>query len=172
MPTYLITFSCYGHIVHGDPLCSVDRAHNGYRQAPVKISSRRSEYQRSLMREAPYRLDRTRGEAVLAAIREVAAYRDWYVHAAHVRPTHVHVVVTAPGYRPEPVMNQFKAYATRRLQQLAGEAPRTHRWSRHGSTRYLWTTAGVLAAIRYVVERQGGQLAWFQASPAAPAAPG
>ena len=69
-------------------------------------------------------------------------------------------------------MNQFKAYASRRLKQLAGEALRTHRWSRHGSTRYLWTADSVFAAIHYVIEGQGGQLAWFQASRAVPAAPG
>ena len=106
---YLITFSCYGHIVHGDAPYSIDRAHNGYRHAPVNISTRRSEYQRGLMREARYQLDRACREVVIAAIREVASYRGWHLYAAHARTTHVHVVMDAPGYLPEQVMNQFKA---------------------------------------------------------------
>ena len=36
------------------------------------------------------------------------------------------------------------------------------RWARHGSTRYLWTSAAVSAAIHYVVREQGDAMAVFE----------
>ncbi|MEX2261154.1 MAG: hypothetical protein WD696_04345 [Bryobacteraceae bacterium] len=41
-------------------------------------------------------------------------------------------------------------------------AAHVRRWARHGSTRYLWTTEEVSAAISYVVSRQGDPLAVFE----------
>ena len=57
-------------------------------------------------------------------------------------------------------MLTFKAYASRKLG--AGRK----RWTRHGSTRYLWTDEDVKAAIRYVVEGQGEPMAMYRAGSA------
>ena len=64
---------------------------------------------------------------------------------------------------PEKVMNDFKAYASRRLNRIE---LRVQRWARHGSTRYLWDHEQVSAAIRYVIGGQGEVMAVFEASPA------
>ena len=58
-------------------------------------------------------------------------------------------------------MHAFKAYASRKLG--AGRK----RWTRHGSTRYLWTDEDVKGAIRYVVEGQGELMAMYCAGAAA-----
>jgi hypothetical protein len=79
--------------------------------------------------------------------------------AAHVRTKHVHVVV-AGDEKPEKILNDFKAYATR---ALPGAGANRRRWTRHGSTRWLWKDSEVLAAIRYVVEGQGKPMAVFAA---------
>jgi hypothetical protein len=66
------------------------------------------------------------------------------------------------GQTPEQVMNTFKSYASRTLNGTALDAPKRQRWSRHGSTRHLWTTESVSTAIHYVVCEQGEPMAFFQ----------
>ena len=99
---------------------------------------------------------------VLEAIHEVCLHRRWSLLAAHIRMTHVHAVVDAEA-KPEYVMNSFKSYASRRLNQLTAEDPDRKRWSRHGSTRWLKDRENVAAAIRYVVDGQGEAMAVFEA---------
>lgn len=81
--------------------------------------------------------------------------------AVHVRTNHVHVVVEAEHVSPEKVMNDFKSYATRRLNQLGCDGPERKRWARHGSTRWLWKDEEVREAIRYVVDEQGEAMSVF-----------
>ena len=57
--------------------------------------------------------------------------------AAHVRTNHVHTVVKTDA-KPEKVMGHFKSYASRRLNEISAEGPGRKRWTRHGSTRWLW----------------------------------
>jgi len=82
------------------------------------------------------------------------------LRAINVRTNHVHTVITADR-DPEPVMDTFKAYATRRMIEAElwehGRKP----WSRHGSTRWLWTARAVERAIDYVLNCQGDELPNF-----------
>ena len=68
---------------------------------------------------------------------------------------HVHAVV---------VMNDFKSYSSRALNSMEVDVPDRKRWARHGSTRWLWDTKAVSAAIRYVADEQGEPMAVFEAS--------
>ena len=117
---------------------------------------------RTHMHERPYTLAPEHREFVLCAIAEVCLHRGWTLHAAHVRSTHVHVVVES-DLRPEAVMNAFKAYASRALNRNAADGGPKTRWARHGSTRWLWTKDDVNAAVKYVVEGQGEPMAVFLA---------
>ena len=94
---------------------------------------------------------------VLKAIRQHAAHRGWVLHPVHVRSNHVHVVVEA-DVRPEKVMTQFKGRASRALNRSEW---RERRWAYHGSTRYLWETREVEAAVEYVVHQQGPTMAVY-----------
>jgi REP element-mobilizing transposase RayT len=114
------------------------------------------------MREAPYLLDAVRRKAVLAAVCEVCSHREWALLASHVRTNHVHVVVEA-CQSAERVMNAFKCYASRALEQLRVDSPGRRRWARHGSTRYLWTKEAVSAAVHYVICEQGEPLSVYEA---------
>jgi REP element-mobilizing transposase RayT len=114
------------------------------------------------MDQAPYLLSAPNRNAVLGAIREVCLHRRWSLMAAHIRTTHVHVVVEADA-KPERVMNDFKSYASRRLNESSPEGPNRKRWGRHGSTRWLRDQDDIFAAIRYVVDRQGEPMAVFEA---------
>jgi hypothetical protein len=65
-------------------------------------------------------------------------------------------------------MNQLKSWATRRLREEGLAESDERIWTRHGSTRYLWTEQDVLAAGAYVLEGQGddlGGVAWRDEAP-------
>ncbi|PWU05735.1 MAG: hypothetical protein C5B51_13845 [Terriglobia bacterium] len=160
--TYLITFACYGCHLHGGPTGSVDRQHHLPGTRLVEPDHNRVRAEEHLMDQPPYEMDRTRREAVLAAMRERCAEHQWHLLAAHVRTNHVHIVVEAET-RPERIMNDLKSYASRYLNQLGVDASFRKRWARHGSTRWLWKPRDVSAAIRYVVAEQGDPLAVFEA---------
>jgi hypothetical protein len=59
-------------------------------------------------------------------------------------------------------MNTFKAYAARHLRESNLLAAEAKLWSRHGSTRYLWTDKHIETAVDYVINRQGDELPSFE----------
>ena len=160
MMTYLITFACYGLRLHGNESGSVGRKHNLFGSRVLAIDTERVSAEKELMDQPSYALDGDRRAAVLQALREVCLHRGWNLLAAHVRSTHVHVVVEANA-RPEKVMNGLKSYASRALNRLGKDKIGSKRWARHGSTQWLWNPKDVSAAIRYVVEGQGDPMAIF-----------
>lgn len=112
------------------------------------------------MDQPPYRLDLRRRRIVLDALLDRCRQQEWKLLAAHVRTNHVHLVVEAE-VRPERIMNDPKAYASRCLNRKQLDEPVRKRWARHGSTRWLWKSEDVSAAIRYVVEEQGEPMAVY-----------
>jgi REP element-mobilizing transposase RayT len=159
---YLITFACYGCHLHGHESGSVDREHNLPGSRLVEADAKRVSAERQRMDQPPYSMDRSCREAVLGALLERCSQRHWNLLAAHVRTNHVHVVVEAEA-RPERIMNDLKAYASRCLNRLGLDPPGRKRWARHGSTRWLWKPQSVSAAIRYIVDEQGDPMAVFEA---------
>ena len=159
--TYLITFACYGRRLHGSELGSVDRKHNAPRTALVEPNASWVAAAKERMDQTEYEMDSLRREAVLEAIKEACSLRGWYLLAAHIRSPHAHIVVDAEA-PPERVMNDFKAYASRRLNEMKLDEPNRKRWARHDSTRWLWKPKQVSAAIEYVVREQGEPMAVFE----------
>jgi len=157
---YFITFTTYGTWLHGRNPGSVDRGHNVPGTAFVPADADLESARRQAMRQDPYLLDEPQRAVVLRTIREVTAHRGWKLWAAHVRSNHVHVVVTA-DCRPEKVMTDLKAWASRRLREAFAESADRDRWTQHGSTRYLNTEEALAAAIAYVVDEQGETMACF-----------
>lgn len=150
----------------------MDRAHNTPGTPMLLPDPVREAQARERMDQPAYIMDAPRRAIVLQTIQEVCQYRGWTLLAAHIRTNHVHVVVRA-DHPPEKVMTDFKAYASRKLNAGGFESPERKRWTRHGSTRYLWQPAHVAAAIRYVVDKQGQPMAVYEdrehAAGAAPA---
>ena len=150
---YFITFRCYGTWLHGDQRGSIDWRHRAYKSPLLERDQERERREFKALKHSPVLLDERRRMIVDSAIREVAEHRSWTVHALGVRSNHVHVVVTAET-NPESVMNSLKSWTTRRMVE-AGALPKgTKTWSRHGSTRYLWTLEALEIACRYVKEGQ------------------
>lgn len=169
---YFISFTTYGTWLHGRAAGSVDREHN-VPGTPFLVADPSAEAaSRQRQRQEPYFLDEAHRAVVLRTIREVAAHRGWKLWAVHVRTNHVHSVVTANG-KPEKVMVDLKAWASRRLREAFGESADRDRWTQHGSTRYLNTQTSFDAAVVYVVEEQGEAMACFDSrqEPEAPDEP-
>ena len=59
-------------------------------------------------------MDGQRRTLGLESLQEVCSYREWGLLAAHVRLSHVHLVVVAED-SPERVLKDAKAYASRAL---------------------------------------------------------
>jgi REP element-mobilizing transposase RayT len=150
---YFITYRCHGTWLHGDVRGSVDREHRAWDSPVLDPSPAREAWERA---EQP-RPSRTLGTdsrlVVETALREVCIHRSWSLHAVNVRSNHVHVVVTA-GVRPEVVLNTLKTWSTRHLRVAGLVDPGERIWSRHGSTRYLWSDVDVESACRYVIDGQ------------------
>ena len=159
---YFITFACYGAHLHGHESGSVDRQHNLVGSRLLEPDAERVMAEGRDMLQDPYVLDEVTRPVVLAAIQRHCAYRGWNLLAAHVRSNHVHIIVEAET-RPERIMNEFKSYASRELNQLTSERPDRKRWARHGSTRWLWKDEDVMHALRYVSDEQGDPMALFVA---------
>jgi hypothetical protein len=52
-------------------------------------------------------------------------------------------------------MTAFKAYSTRALRNAGVVSDSEKLWSRHGSTKYLWTEEQIGGAVAYVKFEQG-----------------
>ena len=157
---YFITFTCYGTWLHGDERGSVDDEHNTPGTPVLPPDPERRARERNDLAEPPYHLDGPRRQVTLDALCEIARRKGWTLHAVHVRSNHIHIVVSATG-TPERVMNDFKTASSRRLnKRFSAEQHRT-RWTRHGSTRYLWTEEVVAEKVHYVLHGQGEPMERF-----------
>ena len=114
------------------------------------------------MTQQAHQLDRESRSAVLVALRCHSVHCGWNLLAAHVRTTHVRVVVKAE-VGAERIMSAFKSYASRELNRLGRDGPDRRRWARHGSTRWLWKDKDVEQAMRYVIDGQGAPMELFVA---------
>jgi REP element-mobilizing transposase RayT len=124
----------------------------------AEADEERASSERYLMDQVPCLLNAPNRAIVLEAMQEVCLHRQWTLLAAHGRTNHVHSVVEADA-KPERVMIDFKSYASRRPNETSTDGGDRKRWTRHGSTRWLWSRDEIAAAIRYVVDEQGETMA-------------
>jgi ATP-dependent helicase/DNAse subunit B/REP element-mobilizing transposase RayT len=151
---YFLTFTTCGTWFHGDDRGSADREHNLFGTPYLIGDAERERRAFDALKRSPISLDEAQRRVVRDAIAEVCAYRGWRLHVVHVRPTHVHVVVTA-SEMPERLLVDFKSYGTRRLRAANLLGAEVEPWTRHGSTRFLFERESVRAASEYVHDRQG-----------------
>ena len=157
---YFVSFRTYGTLLHGDERGSVDRKQNKYGTPRIAPNKRLQTAERKLLKHPPIKLDAYQRPVVEKAIREVCKQRGYKLLAINVRTNHVHTVVSAQ-IKPEPILQAFQAYATRKLREAGLLARDVKPWSRHGSTPYLWKEKHVERAIDYVLNGQGDELPSF-----------
>jgi REP element-mobilizing transposase RayT len=158
---YLVTFRTYGTWLHGDPRGSHDRYNNVYRGPKIEDNIIREQQNVRKLRSEPFLLNAKARIIVEASIREVCRYRGWHLHALNVRTNHAHVVAAAGAVKPDVVLRDLKAYATRSLRDEKCW-PHSHSpWSDGGSKRYLWREESLWHACNYVLNAQGEDLPDF-----------
>ena len=158
---YFITFSTYGTWLHGAEPGSVDREHNQFGSPLLESNDETRCRDREQMTQPQYQLDAPRRAVVRDDVVEECHFRGWNLLALHVRSNHVHVVVTTEQ-DPEFVMRNCKAHASQQLTKAGFDSRERKRWTRHGSTKYLWTWAAVVDKIEYTLHRQGDVMALYE----------
>jgi len=157
---YFITFRTYGTWLHGDSRGSVDRRHNKHAERFLTPNSKLQKVKTAIMKEQPFFLAPEQQIIVLNAIKSTCNHYQWPLFAAHVRTNHVHVILQADK-NPEFFLTQLKAYASRELTTIAGFEKRKRIWSKHGSTRYIWSSHLLLPVMQYVLDCQGARMTFF-----------
>ena len=111
---YLITLRTYGTWLHGDERGSMDRKNNIYGASKIARNPRFQASDAKQLKHPPVILNARQRQIVEEAIREACEHRPYVLRALNARTNHVHTVVTTMQ-DPEPVLDAFKAYATRKL---------------------------------------------------------
>ena len=106
------------------------------------------------MKEEPVLLNENQRTVVKEAIDEVCDHRRYDLKAINVRTNHAHAVVAAQS-KPEPIVDAFKSYSTRRLRETGLLGANVRPWARGRSRRYLWKPEHVSRAVDYVLYGQG-----------------
>lgn len=151
---YLITFRSYGTWLHGDGRGTINRKGNnipGSALLPANPALLRSE--KSRLKIDPVTFSIAQREILTVTINEVCNFKKWELHAVNVRTQHVHTVVTSSD-PADFVMNSFKSWCTRRMRENQLWKSEYSPWSRHGSTRYLWSDKDLQRACWYVIHGQ------------------
>lgn len=175
---YFITFTTYGTQLHGagKGSGSVDRQHNEFGAPFVPPDDDREARAADCMTGPPYVMSEEARRVVRNAILGLCEEKGWRLLALHVRTSHVHVVVFAER-APGRLMSDLKARASRDLNRAEGAAHGAahtkgetaaatfKRWTRHGSTRYLFDEHSVAAAVAYTLDGQGAPMAVYDPRP-------
>lgn len=150
---YFLTWTTYGTWLPGDERGWYDKPGQFHEQEP-----RWEENSKHLLTEAACLLDAAQRQLVESTIYRHCEIRGWQLYAVNCRTNHVHVVVAA-NEDPETIMNQFKAWCTRRLKENAREKSATspirqNWWTQRGSKRYINDLSSLESAVVYVKEGQ------------------
>ena len=155
---FFITFTTYGTWLHGDERGSVDREHNVVGEPYLPPDQKRRKYEQNL--SGLYLMDEPRREIALEAIRTKCRRKKWTLHACHVRSNHVHVLLSSPE-QVERVMNGLKGTITVAMNKAYPEENHRKRWSRHGSTRYVWNEEAFEKIRAYILQEQGDTMSVY-----------
>ena len=145
---YFITWTTYGTWLPGDER-GWHRWGEGNVQPPNELFA---EMALSEMKETALTLSPHERDIVEQTIVRHCEIRSWTLHAVNARSNHVHIVVTARGYHPKTVRDQFKAWCTRHLKP--GNRGRKRFWTEGGSCRWINYEDDLESAIVYVNDAQ------------------
>jgi REP element-mobilizing transposase RayT len=115
---FFLTWTTYGSWLPGDS--------RGWAEKPGRFrepSIMQTQTARGRLTEPVCTLDPDQRDVVEKTIVDHCRIRSWHLHAVNCRTQHVHVVVTAPNHDPDDVMDQVKAWCTRRLKEYQISEP-------------------------------------------------
>ena len=143
-----ITWTTYGTWLPGDDRGWHRRGEGGIKP-PNELMKTSAQ---SEMKESPFKQTKADRAIVEDTVNRHCDIRGWKLHAVNARSNHVHVVVTASGYKPETVRDQFKAWCTRNLKPIYSDRERF--WTEGGSCRRINSEEDLVAAIKYTLDVQ------------------
>lgn len=153
---YHITWTTYGTWLWGDDRGWCKKGHSGTKPPKPGLQT---ESQKRLM-ESPVVLTTSQREIIEATIKAHCKIRKWELHAANARTNHVHVVVSSDR-DPDEVMNQLKAWCSRKLSDADGltkavavKAGRRRWFTEGGDKDLIHDEEHLRSAVRYVLEGQ------------------
>jgi len=148
---YFITWTTYATWLPGDERGWVKKGDVRVRAPEPALKN----YASSVLKSDPVLLSQEQRELVESTIRDHCKIRGWELHALNARSNHVHVVVTA-NIEPRRVLDQFKAWCTRKLnEQFGRRRSATGRWwTEGGSKRWINDERHLENVIQYVLEAQ------------------
>jgi REP element-mobilizing transposase RayT len=114
------------------------------------------------MRGNPIYLTAPQAEVVLADLHSSADYRHWELAAAAIMANHIHVVVGAPD--PSKLLQVFKSYGSRRLNQQFGVPASKTWWTASGSKRTCKDERALWARVCYVADQSFKLALWIHES--------
>jgi REP element-mobilizing transposase RayT len=167
---WLLTWTTYGTWLPGDTRGFVSDLRDADNKK-YRLNEPRSDCAADLPGMEVYALGKLHGEPVLLSsahadvllnqFHETVRYRGWMLLAAAIMENHVHLVVAVPGDpEPEKLLQSFKAYGSRALNQKFDTPTSDTWWTASGSTRKLPNESAVCGAIEYVRHQRNPLLVW------------
>lgn len=152
---YHIIWTTYGTWLSGDIRGWIKKNVSGIQPPDATLENQ----SRDRMAEEAVILSDTQRALVETTIGAHCRIRNWSLHAVNARSNHVHVVVTADR-DPDEVMNQLKAWCSRKLSDAAGlkdvvavKAGRRHWFTEGGDKEIIEDEAYLQNAIQYVLDQ-------------------
>ena len=106
----------------------------------------------SKMRETAFVLSSKDRKIVESTVAKHCEIRKWQLHAVNARTNHFHAVLTAFNYGPDTVLEQLKAWCTRKLKPH--HPGRNRFWTEGGSRRWINQVTDLEAATVYIAKGQ------------------
>jgi len=144
-----ITWTVYGTFLSGDDRGWKHRSDGTQLARPLLESWHRDRLNHNVIT-----LDDSMQSVAETAIHEICRVRSWSVWATSVRTNHVHIVVTAPQYKPNLVRDQLKAKATMELRRAFPVWKDRPVWTEKGDIEFLNNETDIQQCSVYVCEAQ------------------
>ncbi|HLB56824.1 MAG TPA: transposase [Coxiellaceae bacterium] len=157
---YFITFRTYATWLHGDERSSVSRTRNKVGTPKIHPNKNLETQMQALQKDECVILSREHGDVIREATVNLCNKNNWRLYAMHIRSNHVHLTIKADD-EPEKMMTKIKSNATFALRKKCGFAVDQKIWSRHGSTKYIWTPESLYYTSDYTTECQGQKMAYY-----------
>lgn len=162
MNFWLLTNTTYGSWLPGDNRWSYTDVSGTTALTPPQ--PRLARYAQSVQKGPAIKLSRKQAELVLAQFLETTQYRGWTLPAVAIMYNHFHAVISGPdSTKPDKMLADLKAYATRVLNRRYGKPASETWWTTKGSKRFLPDQEAVDAAVEYVLHKQPNPLVTYPA---------
>ncbi|MBQ6615780.1 MAG: transposase [Thermoguttaceae bacterium] len=118
-------------------------------------------YSQSLLKTKPVLLSYQKAVLIHEQFEETASFHNWRVIACSIMVNHIHLLVGVLG-DPEPkvLLQKFKSYASRKLNQTYPNLDKGRWWTAGGSYRKIDTENSFKRCIEYILTQNAPLTQW------------